>query len=171
MEIDAVEQRTRKPRLILRDAARIGLAVAGEARVRRMAAAAGIHRRDELKSRRIDDAMIGAGDGDLAGLDRLAQAVQNLGLEFRQLIEKQDAMMGERNLARPRPRAAADQSRHRGRMMRRAKRAPIGQRAAGEIAGDRMNQRDFEQFARRQRRQDRGQAARRAWICRRRAAR
>ncbi len=111
MKIDAVEQGTRKPRLILRDAARIGLAIAGKARVRRVTAAARIHRSDELKSRWIDDAMIGARDGDLAGLDRLAQAIQDLGLEFRQFIEKKDAMMGERNLAGPRPRAAADKSR------------------------------------------------------------
>ena len=45
-------------------------------------------------------------------------------------------------------------------MMRRAKRPPVGQLAAGERAGDRMDHRDFEQLARRQRRQDRGQARR-----------
>jgi hypothetical protein len=40
-----------------------------------MAAAAGIHRRDELKARRIKNPMIGARDRDFAGLKRLAQAV------------------------------------------------------------------------------------------------
>ena len=66
--------------------------------------------------------------------------------------------MGERNLAGPGVHAAADQRRHRRRMMRRAKRAPVGQRAAGQMAGDRMDHRDFQQFARVQRRQDRRQA-------------
>jgi hypothetical protein len=47
--------------------------------------------------------MVGAGDRDFAGLDRLTQAVQSLGLEFGKLIEKQDALMGERNLARAPP--------------------------------------------------------------------
>ncbi len=66
-----------------------------------MAAAAGIHRRDKLKARGIDDAVIGAGDGDFAGLERLAQAVEHLRLKFRQFVEEQHALMGERNLARP----------------------------------------------------------------------
>ena len=44
--------------------------------------------------------------------------------------------------------------------MGRAERPAIGQRAAGEHAGDRMDHRDFEQFARAKRRQDRGQALR-----------
>ena len=86
--------------------------------------------------------------------------IEHLRLKFRQFIEKQHAVMGERNLAGPRMDAAADKGRHRGRMMRRAKRPPVGQRAAGEIAGDRMDERDFEQFARRQRRQDRRQPRR-----------
>jgi hypothetical protein len=40
-----------------------------------MAAGAGIHRRDELKPRRIDDPVIRTRNGDLAGLKRLAQAI------------------------------------------------------------------------------------------------
>ena len=42
-------------------------------------------------------------------------------------------------------------------MMRRAERPPIGERAAFDLAGDRRDHRHFEQFGRRQRRQDRGQ--------------
>jgi hypothetical protein len=37
-----------------------------------MAAAARIHRRDELKPRRIDDAVVCAGDCHFAGFERLA---------------------------------------------------------------------------------------------------
>ena len=76
------------------------------------------------------------------------------GCEFRQLVEKQHAVMGERNFARPRAQAAADQRRHAGRMMRRAERPLIGERAAFDLAGDRGDHRDFEQLGRRQRRQD-----------------
>ena len=41
--------------------------------------------------------------------------------------------------------------------MRAAERPPVGERAAFDLAGDRGDHRDFEQFGRRQRRQDRGQ--------------
>ena len=69
-------------------------------------------------------------------------------------------MMRERDFARSRMQAAADQRRHAGGMMRRAERPPVGQRAAFDLAGDRGDHRDFEEFGRRQRRQDRGQPRR-----------
>ena len=68
-------------------------------------------------------------------------------------------MMGKRDFTRPRPRAAANQRRHRGRMMRRAKRPSIGERASGEIARNRMDQRNFQQFARAKRRNIEGSRA------------
>ena len=92
-----------------------------------------------------------------SGWRRLSSACA---LELGQFVEEQHAIMGERDLARPRMGAAADQRRHRGRMMRRAKRPPVGELAARELARDRMDHRHFEQLARRQRRQDRGQARR-----------
>src|SRR5262245_51736644 len=101
-----------------------------------MAAAAGIHRRDKLEPRRVDDAVVRPGDRDFAGFERLPQAIQNLRLEFRQFVEKQNTMMGERNLAGPRVRAAAHQRRHRSRMMWRAKRPSVSKRAAREISSD-----------------------------------
>ena len=107
-----------------------------------------------------DDPGIGAGDDRLAGLERLAQAVEHLRREFGQFVEEQHAVMGKARLARPHLQAAADQRRHRGRMMRRAERPPVGQRAARQFAGDRLDHRDVEQFARVERRQDRGQTLR-----------
>ena len=104
--------------------------------------------------------MIGAHDRDLAGLQRLAQRIEHLRLEFRQLVEKQHAVMGERDFARPRMQAAADQGRHAGGMMRRPERPPVGQCAAFDHAGDRLHHGDFEKLGRRQRRQDRGQPRR-----------
>ena len=124
------------------------------ARIAGVAAAARVHRRDQHEARRIGDAVVGARDRDLAGFERLAQRVEHLRLEFRQLVEKQHAVMRERNFARLGAQAAADQRRHRGRMMRRAERPPVGQRAVLDLARDRGDHRHFEQLGGRQRRQD-----------------
>ena len=104
--------------------------------------------------------MVGARDRDLAGLERLAQRIEHLRLEFRQLVEEEHAVMRERDFARPRAQAAADQRRHAGGMMRRAERPAVGERAVLDLARDRGDHRDFEQFGRRQRRQDRRQPRR-----------
>ena len=160
MQVDAVEQRAGQPRLIFGGAARVRPAPAGKARIAGAAAAARVHRGDQHEARRIGDAVIGARDRDLAGLQRLAQRVERLRREFRQLVEEQHAVMRERDFARPRAQAAADQRRHRGGMMRRAERPLVGERAAFDLAGDRGDHRHFQQFGRRQRRQDRRQPRR-----------
>ena len=87
------------PRLILRRAARDRAACAGKAGIVGVAAAARVHRRDQLHARGINDAVIGARHRDLAGLQRLAQAVERLGVEFGQFVEKQHALMGERDFS------------------------------------------------------------------------
>ena len=79
---------------------------------------------------------------------------ERLRLEFRQLVQKQHAVVRERNFAGPRVQAAADQRRHAGGMMRGAERTAVGERAAFDFAGDRSDHGDFEQFGRRQRRQN-----------------
>ena len=81
-------------------------------------------------------------------------------LEFRQLVEEQHAQVREAHLARPRARAAADQRRHAGGMVRRAERALRRQLAAHQLAGEAVHHRDVEHFLRRQWRQDRRQARR-----------
>ena len=53
--------------------------------------------------------MIGAGDGDLAGLQWLSQRIEHLRLKLRQLVEKQHAVMRQRDFPGPRDHAAADQ--------------------------------------------------------------
>jgi hypothetical protein len=113
-----------------------------------------------MKTRRIGDAVVGARDRDLAGLERLAQRVEHARIELGKLVEKQHAAVRERDLAGPRAQAAADQRRHARRMMRRAERSPVGERAAVELAGDRGDHRDLEQLGRRERWQDRGKARR-----------
>ena len=91
---------------------------------------------------------------------RLAQRIERARLELRKLVEEQHAVVRERDFARPRAQAAADQRRHRGGMMRAAERAAVGERAAFDHAGDRRDHRHFEQLGRRERRQDRRQPRR-----------
>jgi hypothetical protein len=71
-QVDAVEERPREAGLVLRHAALVRLAPAGKARLGRLAAAARVHRRDELEPGRVGDAVVGARDHHLAALDRLA---------------------------------------------------------------------------------------------------
>ena len=101
MEVDAVEQRPGDLGLIVGGAAR--RAAAGERRIAEMAAAARVHRRDQLHPRRKGDVGVGAGDVDLAGLERLAQRIEHRALEFGQFVEEQHAEMGEADLARAAP--------------------------------------------------------------------
>jgi len=56
----------------------------------------GIHCADKLKAGRIDDPRIGPHHGDLAGLQRLAQGIEDLGMKLRQLVEEKHAVMGQR---------------------------------------------------------------------------
>ena len=104
--------------------------------------------------------MIGARHRHLAVLHRLAERIQHPRIEFRQFVEKQHALVRQRNLARPGAGAAAGQRGHAGGMVRCAERPAVGQRAVLDRAGHRGDHRDVEQFRRRQRWQDRGQARR-----------
>ena len=160
VQVDAVEQRAGEPRLILAGAARQLAAMAGEAGLARAAAAARVHGGDQHEARRIGDAVVGARDRDLAALERLAQRVEHARIELGEFVEKQHAAVRERDLARLGAQAAADQRRHAGRVMRRAERPCVGQRAAFELAGDRGDHRDLEQLGRHERRQDRRQPRR-----------
>ena len=101
----------------------VGRAVAAPARVAEPAAGARIHRRDELELRRESALPRRARDVDDARLERLAQHLQHAPIPFRQLVQKQHAVMRERDLAGPRIAAAADQRDGARRVMRRAIRA------------------------------------------------
>ena len=123
-----------------------------------MAAAARVHGGHQHETRGIGDAVIGARHRDFAGFQRLTQRIQNAHIEFRQLIKKQHAIMRERDFAGPRAQAAAGQRRHAGGMMRRAKGAPVGQRAILDFTGDGGDHRHFQQFGGGERGKNRGQA-------------
>ena len=122
------------------------------------AALARVHGGDELDAGRIQDAMIGARDDDLAGLEGLAERIEDVGLILGQFVQEQYAQMREACFAGLWTRAAADEGGHAGGVMRRAKRAVEAEFAAHEFAGERVDHRDFEHFFRRERRQDGGQA-------------
>jgi cob(I)alamin adenosyltransferase len=74
-------------------------------------------------------------DHRLSGLERLAQRVEHLRIEFRKLVEEQHAEMGKRRFAWPRSRAAADQCSHARRMVRRTERSVAADAPSGEVAG------------------------------------
>ena len=61
-----------------------------------------------------------------AGLERLAQGLEHVAVELRELVEKQRAVVDERNLARRRLRTATDRRDGRRGMLRGAKRALPG---------------------------------------------
>src|SRR5579883_875176 len=146
MEVDAVEERPRDAGLVIEGA--FGRPPAGKRGIVEMAAAAGIHRGDELEARGIGDMMVGAGHGGPPRLDRLAQRFQGLARKFGKLVEEEHAVMGERHLARPRAQAAADERRQGRRMMGIAKGPGAEKLAVAELAGDRVNHRHFEGLAR-----------------------
>jgi hypothetical protein len=103
---------------------------------------------------------IGARHDCFAGLDRLAQRIQHGTLEFRQLIEEEDAEMRQRHLARLDAQSASRERGHRGGVMRIAKWPAPRNRTAGKFTGQRLNHRNLERFARIERRQQCGQALR-----------
>ena len=101
---------------------------------------------------------VGAGDRHLTRLERLAQRIERLGAELGKLVEKENAVVGQRDFAGFDPDAAAGQRGHAGGMMWRAERSRPGQRAPGDQAGDGLDQRGLQQLRGRQRRQYPGQA-------------
>ncbi len=126
---------------------------------------------DQLHPGRIAHVGVGAGHHDLAGLQRLAQAVQRLGRELRQLVQEQHAVVGQGDLAglglagRRRSGPPCWPSGAGCGTGRARVRAPLAIRP-----GHRVHHRGLEQLARRQRRQQAGQALRQHRLARARRA-
>ncbi len=92
---------------------------------------------------------------------RLAQALERRARELAQLVQEQDAAVGEARLAGTRARAAADDRRRRGGVMRRPKRRQLDERlSCRQHACDRVDPRHLERLVARQRREDPGEPAR-----------
>ena len=126
----------------------------------RIAAAARVHRGDELDAAWVADVRVGAGDERLAGFERLAERVQHLALELRQFVEEEDAEMSQADFAWFGADAAADERCHACRMVRVAERTAAADRAVLQFAGEALDHRDFERFAGVERGQEAGQACR-----------
>jgi hypothetical protein len=156
MKVDPVEQGAGNARLVVGGA--FGRAAASQRWIAQMAAAARVHRRDQLDPRGERDVGIGSRDRHFAGFERLAQRIERAALEFGQFVEEQHAQMREAHLAGPHAQAPAGERGHRGRMVR----AAIGPRAADlsvlQHPRDRGHQRGFERLARREVGQDARQA-------------
>src|SRR5262249_6004893 len=103
-QINPVQSRTADTIVIVFTAAERATALS--IRVTQIAAPARIHRGDKLESGGVSYMRRGAGNGGSTGFHRLTKRFQGLSRKFRQLIEKQDASMRERNLTGPRAMAA-----------------------------------------------------------------
>src|SRR6188508_1985421 len=108
VQVDAIEQRPGDPAAVSADA--FAGAPAERLWIAEMTAGARIHRRDQLEacwklclSRR-------SRNGDQPRFERLAERLERAAAEFRQLVEKQYAVVCERDLAGPRHRSAAYES-------------------------------------------------------------
>ena len=120
LQIDPIQQRPGDARPVACDL--IGGAATFAARMAEVAAGAGIHRRNELKSCRKGRLARGPRDMNFPRLERLAQHLEHLAIPLGELVEKQYSVMRQRDLARPRIASAADERDRRRRVMRR----PIG---------------------------------------------
>ena len=157
--VDAVEQRPGDAREIIVDGGRRAGAAPGGVAV--PAAAAGVHRADELKLAGKARRARRAGNGHHAVLKRLAHDLQRFLAELRQFVEKQHALVCERNFARPRYGAAARQAGGGDRVVRAAERPPAHQRLLlGQKAHDRVDLRDLQRLLAGHIRQDGRQSAR-----------
>jgi hypothetical protein len=129
-------------------------------RLSRHAAPARVYCGDELELRRIGDVIIGARNHGLSRLQRLPQTFQNARLEFRKLIKKQHAVMGQRHFAGFGAKPAADKGRHAGRVMGRTERLAPREPAILQFTAEGSHHADVEHFARIHGRQYRRQALR-----------
>ena len=122
-QVDAIEQRARHPRRVAQTLC--GATATRSRGVARVAAGTGIHRREQLKARRIAQPAARPCQGDFTGLQRLAQHVESVSRELGQFVEKEHAAVGQGNLAGPGNRATPDQGGRAGAVMGRSKRAPM----------------------------------------------
>ena len=98
--------------------------------------------------------MIDPRNNRLTAFDWLAKRIEHMRRELRELVEKEDAMMGKRDLSRFRPDSPAHKGCHARGMMGRTERPVRSERAVYYHARDALDHRDLKQFLRLKRRQD-----------------
>lgn len=156
VQVDAVEQRAGELVAIALDLVR--RAAAAPVGITEVATGAGIHRRHQLETRRKTHLVAGPGDDDMPRLQWLTQDLEHLAVEFRQLVEKQHALMRQGDLPRLRTAAATDQRRAGCTVMGLPK-GPLRPMLERAVTGHRMDGGDFQRLLLVQRRQETGQAA------------
>ena len=124
-EVDPVAKRTR-------DAPLVALGTQRRARARAIRrpgepARARVHRGDQLEPRREDGRPAGPGDRHPPFLERLPERLEHVAIELGQLVEEEDALVGQRDLARRQARSAADHGGIRDRVVRRTERRASAQ--------------------------------------------
>jgi hypothetical protein len=118
VQIDAIEERPGDAAHVLLD--RDGGTLALVLRIAEEAAWARIHRGDEDEVGGEGGWVRGAADGDAAFFKWLAERFEAAAIELRKFVEEEDAVVGERDLARLGNRSAADHAGVRDRMVRAA---------------------------------------------------
>ncbi len=123
------------------------------------AAVGGIHGGDEHEFGGEGEGGVGAGDGDGAGFEGLAEDLEDVAGEFGELVEEEDAVVGEGDFAGARDGAAADDGGGRGGVMRRADGAGAEERLVlGEQSDGGIDAGGFEGFGAGERGEDGGEA-------------
>ena len=97
MDVDAVNERARDSAAIFLDLQR--RAFAGSLGVAQVSARTGIHGGDEHDLGRKGDDRMDSADGDVAVLQRLTDGLEDVAGELGEFVKKQDAVMGEAELA------------------------------------------------------------------------
>ncbi len=106
MQVDAVEERAADAAHVAFDLQRV--AFAGVAGVAEVAAGARVHGGDQHEAGGKGGGVEGTRDGDRALLERLPEDFQAAAIELGQLVEEEDAVVGERDFAGRGRAAAAD---------------------------------------------------------------
>jgi hypothetical protein len=154
MQVDSVQERTADSAHVFFDLHR--RAFAGVFGVSHEAAGARVHRRHQNETRWKRRRIEGTRDGDTPFLQRLPQDFEASAIEFGQLVEKQDAVMSQTDLAWSGHTAAADHAGIANGVMRRSKRSYRQERfARGQPSQCAVNARCFQAFVRGQQRQNR----------------
>src|SRR5271157_4212790 len=157
VNVDAVEKRAGDLGHVTLNHGRGALALAGL--VVEEAAGAGIHGRGEHKARGEANRHGGAGDGDGVVFQGLAQDLEDVAGKLRKLVEEEQAVVSQRDLAGSGDDAAADQSGVGDGVMRRAEGALGDEALCGvEDAGDGVNLGGFQRLIEGERGEDGGQA-------------
>ena len=157
VNVDAVEERSGQFRPVVLDLQR--RAPAFMVGIGEIAAGAGVHGRGEHETRGIGQGNLGPADRHKTVFQRLAQDLDDVLVEFGQFVEKEHAVVGERNLARFGYVTAADNAGVRNRMVGRAEGTGRDQGFAGrQGAGNRMDLGRFQRLLHRHLGQDRDDA-------------